>query len=201
MSDYISFFGKVQRRLTKHWDKLNGYDWITTERPEVNGLDRSYANKAAPSGNKYLRNLCNSLDITSDDAILDIGCARGSAMKMFCKFPFKRIGGIELAEKVAAICESNFKKFGDDRVVTFCADATQFEQYGDYNYFYLYNPFPTRELLSTVVDRLCEQCNGTVHIIYNTPMNIDLFYDKGFEKVGDFDDEWNNGITVLKGTL
>lgn len=197
----ITIAGKVKRKLLKHWDRLNGYDWVTHERAEVNGLDRRYVSNSSPSGNAYLRRLCESLDITSNDSIMDVGCARGSAMRMFCKFPFKRIGGIEIAEKVAAICEANFKKFGDDRVVVFCVDATKFDQYGDYNYFYLYNPFPTRELVSTFINEICRQCSGTVTIIYNTPMSVDLFYDKGFEKIGEYEDEWDNGMFVLKGTV
>jgi len=194
------FVGRVTRKITNTWDKFNGYDFLTTELPEVNGLDSKYANAASPTGNRYLRRLCDSLDITNEDSIVDVGCARGSAMRLFTKYPFKRIGGLELAEKVAEICEANFKKMGDQRVVTYHADATTFEHYGDYNYFYLANPVPTAELHQKILDRMSEQCSGDVVVIYLSPVHIDVMKENGFHIKAEYDDAWDNGMVVLTKT-
>jgi len=193
--------GRISRKISNIHDKMHGYDFLTKESPEENGLDANYANAASPSGNRYLRRVCDSLNVTKNDSIIDVGCARGSAMRLFTKYPFKRIGGLELSEKVANICEANFKKFGDDRVVTYHADATKFQHYGDYNYFYLYNPVPTAELQEMIVDRLFEQCSGEIIVIYNSPVHIDVMRQRGFTVTAEFEDEWNNGMVVMKTTV
>jgi len=191
---------RLKRKLTTIADRLRGYDFMAVELPAVNGLDKTYVNKASPSGDIFLKRVCDSLPITSEDRIIDVGCARGAAMRFFRRYPFKVIGGLEISDRLAGICEANFKKMGDKRVVTYCSDAVKFPRYGDFNYFYLYNPFPNRELLSTFVDMLCRQCagQGTIHIIYNTPSYIEEFYDRGFELISEFDDEWGMGMKVLR---
>jgi len=199
----MSLVRKVKRKLSTLSDRIQGYDFNTVELPEVNGLDRKYVNKASPSGDEYLTHVCNTLPITKDDRIIDIGCARGSAMRLFTKYPFSVIGGLELSEKLAGICESNFKKMGDKRVITYNADATQFDQYGEYNYFYLYNPFPTRELLDAVVSQMMSQRKGMgrIHVVYNTPSFLEVFHARGFKTIGEYDDQWGSGITVLTAEL
>jgi len=63
----LRFYGK----------KINGLDFSTVVPVAELGLDESLVNKGSPSCNKYLVQLFDALNITSNDRILDIGCAKG----------------------------------------------------------------------------------------------------------------------------
>lgn len=96
-------------------DKFRGLDFLTVILPEDVGLDPKQAYHSSPSGNKYLVNVLNDINISSQDSIIDIGCGKGSAMRMMLKFPFARVHGIELSEHIAAIAVNNFKRLNRSR--------------------------------------------------------------------------------------
>ncbi len=57
---------------------------------------------------------------------------------------------MEYDEKLTEICNKNMKrlKLTDSMTVT-CTDAREFENYGDYDVFYFFNPFKGRHRRQT----------------------------------------------------
>ena len=104
-----SIIQMIVRRIEIFYDKIYGLDFLSVREEEQSGLNKNLVSKASPSGNKYLNKLLKDLNINDNDSILDIGCAKGSAMKYFTKFPFKKIHGLELSQTLTKICINNFR--------------------------------------------------------------------------------------------
>ena len=180
-------------------DRLRRLDFMTFIEPEDVGLDPKYTYRSSPSGNKYLVNVLNDLNISAQDSILDIGCGKGSAMRKMLKFPFARIEGIEISEQIAAIATQNFKRLHANRCRIFICDASLFRDYDAYNMVYFYNPFPN-SVMSNVIDSLIRSIQSLEReliIVYNNPTCHDIVIGKGvFSKIADYPDEWGNGIFI-----
>jgi len=72
-----SVWKKLYRKFEILWEKINGLDFSTVVPVTELGLDEYLVFKGSPSCNKYLVQLFDELNITSNDRILDIGCAKG----------------------------------------------------------------------------------------------------------------------------
>jgi SAM-dependent methyltransferase len=180
-------------------ERVRGVDFLTVIEPEDVGLDSKCVFRSSPSGNKYLTNVLNKLNISSKDTIIDVGCGKGSAMRTMLKYPFARVDGIELSEHIATIAMQNFKTLNEVRSKVFNCDATTFSDYDAYNIVYFYNPFPPVVMLK-VIETLIQSVHRSERelvIIYNNPTCHDVIVDKGiFSKVGDYPDEWGNRIFI-----
>jgi hypothetical protein len=178
-------------------DILSGTDFTVTEPIDALGLNADLVHRSSPSGNRYLHRVLGSLDITPDDRIIDIGCAKGSALKCMSSFPFGRICGIELSSKLAERARSNLDKVRATRVEVVCGDALTFEFYHDFNVFYMYNPFPLAvaeaffRRFSNVRDRNRENI-----LIYNTPASSGVAASHGFELARSLPGKWGNPIHI-----
>lgn len=178
-------------------EKINGLDFSSVIPVKRLGLDESVVGLGSPSNNKYLKQLFEVLNITQKDSILDIGCAKGAAMRCMCKFQFKKIGGIEISDILAKIAQSNFNKLKEHRVEIANTNATSFKNYKDYNFFYLYNPFP-KEVMLDVLSQIKSQIKNEneIILIYNNPTCHELFLEKDYFLIAKFPDMWGNGIFV-----
>jgi len=178
---------------------LRGLDLTIAIQPEEVGLDPSVSFRSSASGNKYLKRLLKDLKITKEDAIIDVGCGKGSAMRIMLGFPFARVDGIELSKSIAAIAESNLKKLEVMNSKVFNCDASSFVEYDTYNMVYFYNPFSCN-IMSQVIKNILasiERSEREVIIIYNNPVCDDvLVRQDGFVKRRNYPDEWGNGISV-----
>ncbi|MEQ8636692.1 MULTISPECIES: class I SAM-dependent methyltransferase [Gimesia] len=178
-------------------ERFKGVDFLTVIQPEEIGYDPHVVYRSSPSGNKYLIQLLKDISVTNADSIIDIGSGKGSAMRSMLKFPFAEIAGIELSEQIAAIAINNFKKLRANRCHVFSCDATAFQNYGHYNMFYFYNPFPA-DIMSEVICKIDESARGSdkeILIIYNNPVYHDSIISFGaFSKVKEYPDEWGNQI-------
>lgn len=126
------------------------------------------------------------LNIKETDKLLDVGSGKGYAMYMFSGFPFSEIHGVELSEKLAKISEQNLEKLftNDNRFKVFCEDALTFSRIDDYNYIFMYNPFP-REVVAEFVDLLKQSVlrrNDKLTVIYQNPQKGSLFEQSGVFK-------------------
>jgi len=184
---------KLYRKLEILWEKINGLDFSTVVPVVELGLDESLVTKGSPSCNKYLVQLFDVLNITSNDRILDIGCAKGGAMRCMTKFPFSKIDGIEISGILSNIATKNFVKLNERRVEIKNIDASAFSDYKDYDFLYLYNPFP-EEVMKKVLSQI--NSKKEIIIIYNNPVCHDQIIKHGFHKVREFPDMWGNGITL-----
>jgi hypothetical protein len=178
-------------------ERIKGVDFSTVIQPEEVGYDSQIVYRSSPSGNRYLVQLLKDIDIIKTDSIIDIGSGKGSAMRSMLKFPFAEVAGVELSEQIAAIAINNFKKLKANRCHVFNCDATKFQNYGRYNMFYFYNPFPA-DIMSEVIYKIDESVRGSdkeILIIYNNPVYHDSIISFGaFSKVKEYPDEWGNQI-------
>jgi len=132
----LSVWRKLYRRMEILWEKINRLDFSTVIPVADLGLDESLVGKGSPSCNKYLVQLFNMLNITSNDRILDIGCAKkGGAMRCMTKFSFSKIDGIEISDILSNIVTNNFVRLNEQRVGIKNIDASEFLGYRHYNFF------------------------------------------------------------------
>ncbi|MGN0358738.1 MAG: methyltransferase domain-containing protein [Candidatus Fimousia sp.] len=113
--------------------------------------------------------------------LLDVGCGKGVVLKEAVKFPFEKVAGIEIRHELVQIAKSNFKILGiADMVKCMEADAVEFEQYGEYNVFFFFNPF-SEEIMKKVVDKIIKSRNETeriITVIYHNPRFLSVFENR-----------------------
>lgn len=190
---------KLKRKIEIIIDKIFGYDFLTTVSQEKLGLDPKKYSRCSPSGNKYLANVLNKLEIKESDSIMDIGCGKGSVLNLLIKYPFKNICGIEVSDALHEICKKNMQRLNDKRVIIYNLDARNFEDYQNYNIYYMYNPC-SEEILNPIIKKIANKAKSNTQIIYNNPKHEKILYENGFIHTATFDDEWQNGIKIFKLT-
>lgn len=187
----------ISRKVKIFTERIRGIDFSTVVEPEELGFDSEKVSHSSPSGNKYLTNVLNDLDITEKDSIVDIGSGKGSAMLTMLKYPFSKVDGIELSNYLAVIATQNFKKLNIEKSHIFNCNATSFKHFDNYNIFYLYNPFPA-ETMRKVIDNITQSNKnmpGKLRLIYNNPVCHDVIVRQGvFSKTKEYPDEWGNKI-------
>ncbi len=193
---YIFLLHRCRRAI----EFLQGLDFTAMVDAAELGLDPARSYRSSPSGGSYLASVFRSLEITTDDAIIDVGCGKGSAMRTMLQFPFKRVDGIEIAERLARIGQKNFRKLQADRATIFNCDATTFTEYEAYSYVYFYNPFPA-EVMVKVIRRLniaMQKTGKNITIIYNNPVCAGLVTRHGFVLKGRHLSEWGTDIHIYR---
>jgi SAM-dependent methyltransferase len=191
-----------QGRFQRWREKMAGVDFSTVVFPEEIGLDPQRAQLVAPSGNRWLRAVFDEMGICAADAVLDVGCGKGSAMRLMLEFPFFRVDGIEASERIAEIARANFDKLGVSRarVRVMTADAAAFTALDRYNFIYFYNPFSC-EVMSSFMANLRESWRRAprlLTIVYDNPVCHDTVVEGAvFRKADrDYPDETGNRIYV-----
>lgn len=91
------------------FDKVRGTNFGGRQYQNEIGTTKNRANdySATPC---YLVKTLKELYITKEDTILDLGSGKGMAMYYMSKFPFKKIGGIELSRTLVDDAKCNLKK-------------------------------------------------------------------------------------------
>lgn len=182
-------------------ERFRGLDFSSVVDPSKLGFNPDVVHRGSPSGDKFLNKVLLTMNVTTSDSILDIGCAKGSALVCMANFPFSCVDGLEISKKLAEVCRKNFKLMGIEKTTIFDVDALEFNGYGKYNFFYLYNPFPIA-IFKKVMDKILLSLpteNETI-IIYNNPPASSILADYGFIKMIEFPDKWGNGIHVYSNT-
>jgi len=187
---------KIYRRIEIFIEKLNGLDFSTVKSVSELGLDERLVVQGSPSCNKYLLDVLSDLEVEYGDSILDIGCAKGSAIRCMLRYPFKKIAGIEIAEEYVNIANKNFERLNRKNIEIICEDAVNFDNYGSFKFYYLYNPFPS-QVMRKVIRKIASQAgNDKKYIIYNNPVAHEEVVKSGFVKIKDYPDMWGNGINL-----
>jgi SAM-dependent methyltransferase len=189
---------KLVERFRNRWDRVRGLDFVSVVEPEAVGLEARTAFRSSPSGNRFLEAVLKDLVISGADSILDVGCGKGSAMRIMRRFPFAHVDGIELSREIAAIAAQNFERLGARDISVVTGDARLYDGYARYNIAYFYNPFPA-EVMAPVLDRMRAAWRAPARerlIIYNNPVCHGLLLDRGFLALRDYPDEWGNGIRL-----
>jgi len=193
----VNVINRVAHLATLAIDRCRGLDFLTKVESAQGGLDPSRSFRSSPSGDRYLQYVLDNLRIKNGDRILDVGCGKGSAMRCMLRFPFSQVDGIELSSTIAAIAEKNFARLGSQRTHVFAVDAVEFPDYGNYEFIYFYNPFPSfvmsavmRSIAASVMNR------KEIALIYNNPTCHDVVAHAGFQLLHTFPDRWGNGIAI-----
>lgn len=202
MSKKPNIFEKTYRRFEIFYEKLRGLDFKTVIPSEDLGFDKNLVVQCSPSGGHYFKKILKDLKISNHDSILDIGCGKGSAIKTMMKFSFNQISGIEISNHLHLIAKKNFKILKSKNIKIININAENFTHYSDYNYFYMYNPFPN-SIMKRVIKNILNQTpkNKTINILYNNPVCISIIKENGFKEIKKYDDQWGNGIILFRKTI
>ena len=143
-------------------------------------------------------------------AVLDIGCGKGLMLLFFGRFSFDRVSGIEYDDKLCDLARRNLKTAlhgrkrrngGAPPVRVYHADAAEFSLYGNYDTFYLYNPFDA-EILEKCTDRILSTLEGRprpITVIYCNPVHADVLLRKGFTEEAGF--YYKTKVFVYRGRM
>lgn len=121
--------------------------------------------------------------------MLDLGCGKGGAMITLRKYRFDRVDGLDISPEMIHIAEENFRRLGMLNVRVYCADAESFQDYDEYTYLYMFNPFTcgvVEKVLANILKSL-DRRPRTLTIIYCNPVCGDALMSTGrFEKTAEF---------------
>ncbi|QOX65062.1 methyltransferase domain-containing protein [Anoxybacterium hadale] len=161
--------------------------WILKEKPR--GLDFTMRKKASESEfaagyhgysvtpEMHFRKVMSYFIISPTDNFLDVGCGKGSVLKLASEYPFGRIEGVEYQADLAQIARKNLKKLAlDTRISIVCMDALKYNDYDMFQYFYLFNPFG-EDLFSKFLDIVAESIANkprSIVLIYHNPLYHEL---------------------------
>jgi len=152
-------------------------------------LSLEQAHSYSDSGREHLQNVLNSLDIKQGDAVVDLGCGKGGALITLSEYNFSKISGVEISAELIRIAKKNLERLKVRNVEFFCCDAKNFQWFDNYNYVYLYNPFPCSVMLD-VIENLSlsiKRKPRKVTMIYLNPECHKTIIDHGvFQKVNEF---------------
>ncbi len=142
----------------------------------------------ADSGGLAFDQLMAHFDVAPGDAILDFGCGKGGILISLSKYPFSKIGGVEISPELVQIAKDNIRKLDIRNVAIECCDAAEFKDLDEYNYFYFFDPFPEvvmqdvlRNIEQSILDR-----PRKITIIYLNPFCHELIESRGvFARIGE----------------
>jgi 16S rRNA G966 N2-methylase RsmD len=184
--------------------------WLFLEKPR--GLDFSMRAKAAgitAQGNhgyaltsrKALTNILRRIPISEQDSFLDIGCGKAGVVCYASDFPFGKIAGIEVESWLVDIARKNVKILNlDKRANIIHEDALKFNGYGEYNVFFLFNPFDL-DIYAMVLEKIFAAMKSgrygeqTVWLLCYGASNFDVI------KNSDLFDLYIDGICPYRGNL
>lgn len=161
------------------WEKPRGIDFTMRDLSLLkssNGLYHGYSK----TDEKHLQDIFGSLTFSGEERLLDIGCGKGNVLRIASGYPFKKVAGIEIDERLVGIAVKNFRilKLGE-RVQCFPGNAAEFEGYGDYNTFYLFNPF-SGPIIKKIAKKLADvSMKNPITVIYHNPVYMEFFEQEG----------------------
>ena len=128
-----------------------------------------------PSGWSVLGHVLPRGEVSPDDVFIDLGSGKGRVVLLAARYPFKRVIGVELSERLTEIARGNLERnrhrlaCQDIELVT--ADALDYELPDDVTVAYLFNPF-TGETFDRVLRKLIDSVDRnprTLRLIYLLP--------------------------------
>jgi SAM-dependent methyltransferase len=144
-----------------------------------------------PSGWLDLRRSLPPGDVSADDVFLDLGAGKGRVVLMACRYPFKRVIGVELSPELSEIARRNLARSRhamrcrDVEVVT--ADVVHYRVPDDVSVVYMFNPF-RGPVFDAAVARLIDSVDRrprALRLIYRKPEEHDRLMRTGrFRPVG-----------------
>jgi predicted RNA methylase len=156
---------------------------ITTTDEEVarevgRALDDDYRFAYRPISYLGIERLMRKLEPSQTDALLDMGCGAGRAICVAAQYPFSRVIGIEIDERLCALAKRNVRRLRRYAVrpEIVCADGAKYRVPDDITVVFLYNPF-SGEVLKTALTRVLESFDRAprrLQLAYANPREHEL---------------------------
>jgi predicted RNA methylase len=125
-----------------------------------------------------IERLMRKLQPSRTDAFLDMGCGAGRAICVAAQYPFSRVIGIEIDDRLCALAERNARRLRRYalRPQIVRADAARYRVPDDITVVFLYNPFHG-EVLETALTRVLESFDRAprrLRLAYANPVEHEL---------------------------
>jgi SAM-dependent methyltransferase len=171
-----AYLGLRRRLSTALVERPQGIE--TAREVSLDALGLAAANRVRyePSGWLDLRRILRPSDVSASDVFIDVGSGKGRVVLQAARYPFRRVIGVELSERLNAVARANVAASagslacGDIELVT--ADILTYELPDDVTVAYVYNPF-TGDIFQALVDRLLASVDRNprpLRLIYRTPL-------------------------------
>lgn len=194
---YESIIGRIK----KHYYKKKGIDFSHEFDLTRLGLDSQNSNAyESLNGIRKLKHVFDKFQISENDNILDLGCGKGEALHQLSKYPFNNLCGVELSGKLVEIAKNNLRILKHERINIVEMDAAEFTDYEDYNYIYMFNPFPANIMRKVIanINLMLEKKRRCITIVYSNPVCFDVIESSPyFLKINEYDIEYKDiGLKV-----
>lgn len=172
----------IKLEKLKYFDKKYNVDFSIIESGDKLGNNQFHGYGYEPS--YPINTILLHYNITQNDNIVDLGSGKGYALHMFCKYSFGKICGVECNKNLFDISVNNLSKLhpNDTRIELFCEDVMNWEYFGKFNYFYLFNPFDEYVVgyVASCIKNSADERKKQVIVIYQAPKHKDVFLKYGF---------------------
>ena len=124
-----------------------------------------------------------------DIKILDVGCGKGRMLEFFSWCGIGKVDGIEYSEELVEIAKNNMIVLGLNCEI-FQGNAAEWDGYGSYNYYYLFNPFG-KSVMEGFGKQVIESYNRNpriITVIYFNPKEEETLINLGMKKEKDIMD-------------
>ncbi|HUK40250.1 MAG TPA: class I SAM-dependent methyltransferase [Candidatus Acidoferrales bacterium] len=176
-------YGRLRRRQRDELERQDGFDakygTDTSSLVPLEALDLTSENRPRavlywPSLQRTVEKMLGSLDIDHREfTFVDIGSGKGRVLMMASLYPYRRIVGVELSEKLHKVAERNIGLFHPAeqkcaRIELICGDATRFAFPDDNLVLYFFDPFDAA-VMEKVVSNLANSLrthDRQVFVIY-----------------------------------
>jgi SAM-dependent methyltransferase len=180
-----SSLGSARRHGGRLVERVLGID--TRGIVELDELDLDSHEREGYEGSGWidLRRMLRPGEVGPGDVFVDIGSGKGRVVMLAARYPFKRVIGVELSERLNAIARRNLaatrrgRRCGAVELVT--ADALEYELPSDATVVYMYNPF-RGATFDAVVAKLIDSVDRnprSLRLIYLNPKEHDRLIATG----------------------
>jgi len=152
------------------------------------GLDEQRSIWYDDSSGADLDAVFQTLGITPEDGVLDLGCGKGGALITLCRYPFAHVDGLEISSAMLDIARRNLSRLRITKARLFCSDAEDFADLDQYTYLYMYHPF-LEPVMQRVLENVCAsllRLPRRLTLVYKNPVCDALVMEAGLSKVRDF---------------
>ena len=135
---------------------------------------------------RHIKRILKMLPVDAGDGCyLDVGCGKGLTIKAAKDLNYKKVGGIDLDERLINIAKQNMKKLKIEDVSFHLVNAMEFEGYGEYNVFFFFNPFDNT-VLTPVIQKILDSVKENrrkIYVIYHHPKYREVMENAGLKEI------------------